>query len=62
MTAPADWRAQLEARIQTLQIQQQQAAAQANAAAGAITLCQQLIQTWSAAAPDVAHGADAPEP
>jgi hypothetical protein len=45
----ADLRAWLEARVRVLQGEQQQHAAHANAAAGALELCQQLLQAIPAA-------------
>jgi hypothetical protein len=49
--APFDVRAHLEARLRTLQGQQQQYIAQANAAAGAIELCTQLLAELPSAPP-----------
>jgi hypothetical protein len=51
-TAPADVAeviARLEARLVALQAQQEQAIAQANAAAGAIALCRELLAAWAPA-------------
>jgi hypothetical protein len=46
----ADVIARLEARLVALQAQQEQAIAQANAAAGAIALCRELLAAWRAPA------------